>query len=202
MSEPSLKSSGCSTHCGKNKSYFLLGNLDHFRINFATFSDCFRNVWGAFFRLFQIVFGYFCEVFAAFSLVFSASSMSRSLFSSPLLSLSSGGLRPDPAAEKIIWPFLFCIRLGNLGKTEPGKLFRNFKWLRIARMAPISTIFGPNESQRCQLKFLAVEKISAGAKTSKKVVPCSVSGEKQNRNGHIPEMNLSYLEACCSVRCK
>ena len=29
-----------------------------------------------------------------------------------------------------MWPFLFCIRLGNLGKTEPGKLFRNFKWLK------------------------------------------------------------------------
>ena len=28
-----------------------------------------------------------------------------------------------------MWPFLFCIRLGNLGKTEPGKLFRNFKWV-------------------------------------------------------------------------
>ena len=62
-------------------------------------------------------------------------------------------------------------------------------------MAPISTIFGPNESQRCQLKFekiWAVEKISARAKTSKnfrekfeKVVPCSVSNEKQNRNGHM-----------------
>ena len=28
------------------------------------------------------------------------------------------------------WPFLFCIRLGNLGKTDTGKLFRNFKWLK------------------------------------------------------------------------
>ena len=66
---------------------------------------------------------------------------------------------------------------------------------KIARMAPILTIFGPNESQRCQLKFeknWAVEKNSARAKTSKnfrekfeKVVPCTVSGEKQNRNGHI-----------------
>ena len=35
-------------------------------------------------------------------------------------------------------------------------------------MAPISTIFGPNESQRCQLKFeKAVETISVTAKTSK-----------------------------------
>ena len=29
-----------------------------------------------------------------------------------------------------MWPFLFCIRLGNLGKTYTGKLFRNFKWLK------------------------------------------------------------------------
>jgi|OM-RGC.v1.037403318 hypothetical protein len=40
-------------------------------------------------------------------------------------------------------------------------------------------------------KNWAVEKISARAKTSKnsrekfeKVVPCTVSGEKQNKNGH------------------
>ena len=31
---------------------------------------------------------------------------------------------------RAIWLFLFCIRLVNLGKTEPGKLFRNFKWLK------------------------------------------------------------------------
>lgn len=61
----------------------------------------------------------------------------------------------------IIWPFLFCIRHGNLGKMEPGKFFRNFKWLtnredgsdfddfwtkRIAALsAKIWQIFGPSK---------------------------------------------------------
>ena len=42
---------------------------------------------------------------------------------------------------------------------------------KTVRMAPILMIFGPNESQRCQLTFAkiwAVEKISARAKNSKK----------------------------------
>ena len=37
-----------STPCGKNDNYFLLGNLDHFRVNFTIFSDCFRSVFGSF----------------------------------------------------------------------------------------------------------------------------------------------------------
>ena len=71
-------------------------------------------------------------------------------------------------------------------------------------MALILTIFGPNESQRCQLNFTnvwAVAKISARAKTSKnfrekfeKVVPCTVSGEKQNRNGHMAAAHLFVVD--------
>ena len=33
---------------GKNKSHFLLGELNHFRTNFTTFSNRFRNVLGSF----------------------------------------------------------------------------------------------------------------------------------------------------------
>ena len=33
-------------------------------------------------------------------------------------------------AANHIWPFLFCICLGNLGKTYTGKLFWNFKRLK------------------------------------------------------------------------
>ena len=51
------------------------------------------------------------------------------------------------------WPFLFCIRLGNLGKTYTGKLFRNFKWLKNREDGSDFDDFGPNESQRCQLNF-------------------------------------------------
>ena len=43
---------------------------------------------------------------------------------------------------------------------------------KTVRMAPILTIFGPNESQRCQLNFekiWTVEKTSARAKNSKKI---------------------------------
>ena len=55
-----------------------------------------------------------------------------------------------------------CIRLGNLGKTEPGKLFRNFKWLKnredgfdydyfwINRIAPVPAkickLFAPSKN--------------------------------------------------------
>ena len=61
------------TTCGTNKSYFLLGSLDNFRINFTTFSDRFRNVFGSFLNH----FGSFSDRFlAAFFFVFSASSMS------------------------------------------------------------------------------------------------------------------------------
>ena len=35
--------------------------------------------------------------------------------------------------HEFIWPFLFCILLGNLGKTELGKLFQNFNWLKIRK---------------------------------------------------------------------
>ena len=51
------------------------------------------------------------------------------------------------------WPFLFCIRLGYLGETELGKLFRNVKWLKNREDGSDFDDFGPNESQRCQLKF-------------------------------------------------
>ena len=51
--------------------------------------------------------------------------------------LKSCQSRQKPTGSMILkppkWPFLFCIRLGNLGKTEPGKLFRNFKWLKKSR---------------------------------------------------------------------
>ena len=94
-----------------------------------------------------------------------------------------------------IWPFLFCIRLGNLGKTEPGKLFRNFKWLKNREDGSDFDDFWSKQIAALPAKIKknwAVETISARGKTSKnfrekfeKVVPCTVSGEKQNRNGHI-----------------
>ena len=65
-------------------------------------------------------------------------------------------------------------------------------------MAPIWTIFGPNESQRCELnfenflgrrkKFREGENFEKLLRKFEKVAPCTVSGEKQNRNG--PMFNL------------
>ena len=70
-----------------------------------------------------------------------------------------------------IWPFLFCIRIENFEGAHTGQTFLEISnGRKTVRMAPILTIFGPNESQRCQLnleKNWAVEKISTRAKNSK-----------------------------------
>ena len=96
-------------------------------------------------------------------------------------------------SHSIIWPFLFCIRLGNLGQTEPGKLFRNFKWLKncedgsdfddfwTKQIAALSAKFwkkvGPSK------KFPWGRKIrKTFAKSSKNFGPYTVFGTKQNRN--------------------
>ena len=53
-----------------------------------------------------------------------------------------------------IWPFLFCIRIGNFEGAHTGQTFLEISnGRKTVRMAPILTIFGPNESQRCQLNF-------------------------------------------------
>ena len=98
---------------------------------------------------------------------------------------------------KCIWPFLFCIRIENFEGAHTGQAFLEISnGRKTVRMAPILMIFGPNESQCCQLNFekqiWAVEKISARAKNSKKFAKssknfalCTVFGTKQNRNDHI-----------------
>ena len=72
-----------------------------------------------------------------------------------------------------IWPFLFCIRIENFEGACTGQNFLEISnGRKTVRMALILTIFGPNESQPCQLNFekiWAVEKISARAKISKKI---------------------------------
>ena len=73
---------------------------------------------------------------------------------------------------------------------------------KTARMAPILTIFGPNESQRGQLnfekkigsskKFPRGRKIrKAFAKSSKNFVPYTVFGTKQNRNVQMAKSSVS-----------
>ena len=53
-----------------------------------------------------------------------------------------------------IWPFLFCIRIENFEGAHKGQTFLEISnGRKTVRMAPILTIFGPNESQRCQLNF-------------------------------------------------
>mgnify|MGYP003342018183 CR=1 FL=1 len=53
-----------------------------------------------------------------------------------------------------IWPFLFCIRIENFEGACTGQNFLEISnGRKTVRMAPILTIFGPNESQRCQLNF-------------------------------------------------
>ena len=56
-----------------------------------------------------------------------------------------------------IWPFLFCIHIENFEGACTGQTFRQILEIsngrKTVRMAPILTIFGPNESQRCQLNF-------------------------------------------------
>ena len=53
-----------------------------------------------------------------------------------------------------IWPILFCIRVEKFEGAHPGQNFLEISnGRKTVRMAPILTIFGPNESQRCQLKF-------------------------------------------------
>ena len=52
------------------------------------------------------------------------------------------------------WPFLFCIRIENFEGAHTGQTFLEIlNGRKTARMAPIFTIFGPNESQRCQVNF-------------------------------------------------
>ena len=56
--------------------------------------------------------------------------------------------------ETAIWPFLFCIRIENFEGAHTGQTFLEISnGRKTVRMAPILTIFGPNESQRCQLNF-------------------------------------------------
>ena len=56
-----------------------------------------------------------------------------------------------------IWPFLFCIRIENFEGAHTGQTFLEISNDRkTVRMAPIVTIFGPNESQRCQLNFAKI----------------------------------------------
>ena len=53
-----------------------------------------------------------------------------------------------------MWPFLFCIRIENFEGACTGQNFLEISdGRKTVRMAPILTIFGPNESQRCQLNF-------------------------------------------------
>ena len=53
-----------------------------------------------------------------------------------------------------IWPFLFCIRIENFEGAYTGQIFLEISnGRKTVRIAPILTIFGPNESQRCQLNF-------------------------------------------------
>ena len=53
-----------------------------------------------------------------------------------------------------MWPFLFCIRIENFEGAHTGQTFLEISNGRTTvRMAPILMIFGPNESQRCQLNF-------------------------------------------------
>ena len=60
--------------------------------------------------------------------------------------------REAPPANR--WQFLFCIRIENFERAHTGQTFLEISnsW-KTVRMAPILTIFGPNESQRCQLNF-------------------------------------------------
>ena len=54
----------------------------------------------------------------------------------------------------VIWLFLFCIRIENFEGARTGQNFLEISNSRkTVRMAPILTIFEPNESQRCQLNF-------------------------------------------------
>ena len=96
-----------------------------------------------------------------------------------------------------IWPFLFCIRIENFEGAHTGQTFLEISnGRKTARMAPIFTIFGPNASQRCQLKFEKnlgrrknfregekFEKLLR--KVRKNFGPYTVFGTKQNRNGHV-----------------
>ena len=53
-----------------------------------------------------------------------------------------------------LWPFLFCIRIKNFEGAHTGQTFLEISnGRKTVRMAPILTIFGSNESQRCQLNF-------------------------------------------------
>ena len=52
------------------------------------------------------------------------------------------------------WPFLFCIRQKDLSRREARQtFFKISNGRKVARMAPISMIFGAIESRRCQLNF-------------------------------------------------
>ena len=54
----------------------------------------------------------------------------------------------------ITWQFLCCIRIENFEEAHKGQTFLEISnGRKTVRMAPILTIFGPNESQRCQLNF-------------------------------------------------
>ena len=64
-----------------------------------------------------------------------------------------------------MWPFLFCIRIENFEGACTGQNFLEISnGRKTVRMAPILPIFGPNESQRCQLNF---EKFREGKKFEK-----------------------------------
>ena len=81
---------------------------------------------------------------------------------------------------------------------------------KTVRMAPILTIFGPNESQRCQLNF--EQKIGPSkkfpwgrkirktfAKSSKNFGPYTVFGTKQNRNVHIVTCMCGWANALANA---
>ena len=53
-----------------------------------------------------------------------------------------------------MWPFLFCIRQKDLSRWEARQtFFKISNGRKVARMAPISMIFGPIGLRRCQLNF-------------------------------------------------
>ena len=83
----------------------------------------------------------------------------------------------------IIWPFLFCTRLGDLDK--PGGR-ANFSEIsngpKIARMAPISKIIWRNRSQRRKPSF---EKVF-----------CTTRLQKDDNENVSRELPFEYLSLC------
>ena len=96
-----------NTPCGKKESHFLLDNLDHFQINFTTFSDRFRNVLGLFldrFGSFSDRFAWFLRCFFCF---FGVVDVVIIVFVVIAVIVVGGLPPPTPTAEKIASIFLF-----------------------------------------------------------------------------------------------